>query len=109
MPNNELDAFATINEIFKLDVKPPKFYNLRLDPNDPVNSEKNIYDILISVFLNGIVTLYGNTVNPQNIQKDEFDNLNSYINSLGYNTLIKGVYDEIGNPSNIEISFEKLE
>lgn len=108
MSNSQLDAFRTINEIFKVEVKPRKFYNLRLDPTDPENTQKNIYDILINVFLNGIVTLFGNTVNPQNIQKDQFDKLNSYMHSLGYNTVMNGVYDSNGNPSNIEISFTPL-
>lgn len=104
----QLDAFATVNKIFEAELKPPNFYNLKLDENNPDNKDKNFYDILINVFLNGMVTLFGNTVHPGNIQQNDFNTLNNYMHSLGYNTIMKGVYDEHGNPSNVEISFEPL-
>lgn len=97
-----------INQIFRVSVKPPCTYDLRFDHTNPDNSDKNINDILIMVFVKGMQILFGGTVNPTNIQKDQFDEVNSYIHSIGYNTIMKGVYDSDNNPTNVEILFEKL-
>ena len=108
MSEKDLDLFKTINMIFTMEVKEPKTYNLRLNPDDPNNSDKNINDILINVFINGMNTLFGKETNPGNITQDQFDILNNYMKSLGYNTLMNLVMDKNNTPKSIDISFELL-
>jgi len=100
--STDLDLFKTINLIFTKEPMKPKTYNLRLNPNDSNNADKNIYDILINIFINGMNTLFGSKVHPGNITKEQFDLLNDYIKSLGYNTNLMKSEDMIN------ISFDLL-
>lgn len=105
MSDAHLDAFKTINLIFTAEPKEPNTLNLRLDPNDPNNANVNIYDILINVYLNGMITLFGNQVNPGNVNKDQYDILNKYMASLGYYANYERKTNEHGVPTHVEITF----
>lgn len=105
MSDTHLDAFKTINMIFTSEPKEPNSLNLRLDPDDPNNANVNIYDILINVYLNGMVTLFGSTVNPGNINKEQYDLLNKYMASLGYHANYERKTNEHGIPTHVEITF----
>jgi hypothetical protein len=100
-----LDAFKTINMIFTSEPKEPNTLNLRLDPDDPNNANVNIYDILINVYLNGMITLFGNQVNPGNINKEQYDLLNKYMASLGYYAHYETKRNEHNIPTHVEITF----
>lgn len=104
---SHLDCFKTINMIFTSEPKEPNSLNLRLDPDDPNNSDINIYDILINVYLNGIITLFGKEINPGNINKDQYDITNKYMASLGYHANYEKKINEDGIPTHIEITFSK--
>lgn len=99
------DCFKTINMIFASEPKEPNTLNLRLDPNDANNANVNIYDILINVYLNGMGTLFGSTVNPGNINKEQYDLLNKYMASLGYHANYETKINEHGVPTHVEILF----
>lgn len=103
--SEHLDCFKTINMIFMSEPKDPNTLNLRLDPNDPNNANVNIYDILINVYLNGMITLFGNQVNPGNINKEQYDLLNKYMASLGYYANYETKRNEYGVPTHVEILF----
>ena len=104
-----MDAFKTVNKIFTTEPNEPNTYNLRLDPNDPMNRNVNINDILINILINGITTLFGNGVNAGNITREQFDLANSYMKSLGYNTKLELVCEDGGGiPTKVNISFEKI-
>lgn len=91
--------------IFTSEPKEPNTLNLRLDPDDPNNANVNIYDILINVYLNGMITLFGNQVNPGNINKEQYNLLNKYMASLGYYANYETKRNEHNIPTHIEISF----
>lgn len=99
------DAFKTINLIFTAEPKEPNTLNLRLDPNDTNNDNINIHDILINVYLNGMVTLFGQEVNPGNVNKEQYDILNKYMASLGYYANYETKTNEYGIPTHVEITF----
>jgi len=106
--SEQLDALKTINMIFISEPKEPNTLNLRLDPDDPNNANVNIYDILINVYLNGMATLFGSTVNPGNINKEQYEFLNRYMASLGYNVNYETKTNEHNIPTHVEISFKRL-
>lgn len=106
--SEHLDAFKTINMIFTSEPKEPNTLNLRLDPNDPNNDNVNIYDILINVYLNGMATLFGSTVNPGNINKEQYNLLNKYMASLSYHANYETKRNEHSIPTHVEISFTEL-
>lgn len=106
--NSEQDAFLVFNIIFKEEPKPPNTYNLRLDETNPDNSNIRIDDIIINIFFHGMKTLYGENTNLRTITQEQFDHLNKYIKSLGYNMIFKYEYDANNFPTNVNIWFEKL-
>jgi hypothetical protein len=91
--------------IFMSEPKEPNTLNLRLDPDDPNNANVNIYDILINVYLNGMSTLFGNQVNPGNINNEQYNLLNKYMASLGYHANYETKKNEYNVPTHVEISF----
>ena len=101
----ELDFFETINKIFMSDLKSPGFYDLKLN-DAPNNKDININDILIHVFLNGLNTLFGNSVTLLNISNEQYNIANNYMKSLGYSTYFNYKYDKDNKPINIDIWFE---
>jgi len=105
----EQDAFQIFDVIFTESPKPPSTYNLRLDTSNPDNVNVKIDDILINIFFNGMKTLYGETTNLRNITQEQYENLNKYMQSLGYNAIFEYVYDDDNFPINVKVWFEKLD
>ena len=103
-----MDFFKTINVIFTEQVRPPGFYNLRLDESEICNDNININDVLINVFINGIHTLFGESVTPANIKKEQFLQANRYMLSLGYDTQYEYIIEN-NIPINVKIWFNKYE
>ena len=104
---SELDAFKTINLIFTTEPNDPNSLNLRLDPSDANNSNININDILMNVYLNGMNTLFGQQTNVGNLNKDQFDHLNKYMASLGHYANLERKTNENGIATHVEITFSK--
>jgi hypothetical protein len=104
----EQDAFQIFDVIFTESPKPSNTYNLRLDASNPDNVNVKIDDILINIFFNGIKTLYGETTTLRNITQEQYENLNKYMQSLGYNTIFEYVYDDDNLPVNVKVWFEQI-
>ncbi len=105
---HEQDAFKVFEVIFKEEAKPPNTYNLRLDNSKPENANIKIDDILVNIFFSGMKTLFGEETNLRNITQEQYENLNKYMHSLGYNTIFEYIYDDDNFPINVKIWFEKL-
>ena len=105
---DNLDAFEIISLIFKESVKSPNHFNLKLDETIDTNKNINFNDILMNIFLKGIEIKYGNQVTPQNISKDQYTIINSYMNSFGYNTEFGYTYNEDNVPINLNVWFIKF-
>ena len=105
---DKLDAFEIISLIFKEPVKPSKHFNLKLDETIDINKNINFNDILMTIFLKGIEIKFGNKVTPQNISKEQYTIINSYMNSFGYNTEFGYTYNDNNEPINLNIWFTKL-
>lgn len=102
------DAFQVFNMMFTEPPKEPNTYTLSLDESNPDNQNVKLDDILIHIFFNGIKILYGEDLNLQTITQDQFDTINKYINSFGYNTIMTYEYDENNFPVNVKVWFESL-
>lgn len=107
MVSQEQDAFKVLNIIFNEPPKEPNTFNLRLDDSNPENANVKMDDILINVFFNGLKTLFGEN-NLTNITQEQYNHINKYMHSLGYNTIFDYEYDENNNPTRIKIWFESL-
>jgi hypothetical protein len=105
---HEQDAFKIFEVIFTEDPKPSNTYNLRLDDSNPENANIRIDDILINIFLHGMKTLFGVDVNLRTITQEQYEHLNKYMHSLGYNTHFQYEYDDDNFPINVKVWFEKL-
>ena len=104
---SEQNAFKVFDVIFTDEPKPPNTYNLRLDESNPENSSIKIDDILVNIFFNGMKTLFGETTNLRNITQEQYEHLNKYMQSLGYNTIFEYEYDD-NFPINVKIWFEQI-
>lgn len=104
----EQDAFQILSMIFSEPPKDTNTYSLRLDDSNPDNQNVNINDILINVFFNGLRILYGESVTLRNITQEQYENINKYMHSLGYNTVFEYEYDDDNFPINVKIWFEPL-
>lgn len=96
------DYYEMLNKIFLSDPLSPKSFYLEFDSN---NNNVTINDILINVFINGMITLFGKNTNPSNITKEQLKLVNKYINSIGYET----VFEKNMEQKKIDISFKKLD
>lgn len=105
---HEQDAFQFLNVIFTEAPKEPNTYNLRLDDSNPDNANIKIEDILINVFVNGLKTLFGESVNFRTITQEQYNLINQYMRSLGYNAIFEYEYDDDNFPINVKVWFEKL-
>lgn len=105
---HEQDAFQILNVIFTEPPKEANFYNLRLDESNPDNANIKFEDILINVFVNGLKTLFGESTNFRNITQEQYNIINQYMHSLGYNAVFEYEYDDDNYPINLKVWFEKL-
>lgn len=64
-------------------------------------------NLLMTIFINGSKILYGTTINPANMTKEQFDGVNKYMNSIGYTTKTEIIY-EAKLPVNVNVWFEPL-
>lgn len=105
---SEQDAFKVFEVIFRDEPKPPNTFNLQLDESNPENANIRIDDVLVNIFFNGMKTLFGESTNLRTITQEQYEHLNKYMHSLGYNTIFEYEYDDDNFPINVKIWFEKL-
>jgi hypothetical protein len=63
----------------------------------------------MNIFISGCNILYGNEVTPANISQDQFQHINKYIKSFGYETHYEYTYNEEKLPTNLNVYFTALE
>ena len=102
-----MDFTKVINKIFLEAPKQKNYFDLKLDPGDNFNKNVNFNDILINIFITGCKTLYGENTEPNKITNEQFNNVNLYMESLGYTTHYEYIYNENNIATNINIWFSK--
>lgn len=109
-----------ITHIFSQEPKEAGYYNLNLEAihtqiEDVQQIEKNLADILMTIFSHGCKILFNNmTVRSMTI--DHFEKIDKYMQSLGYITKYEFVYTDPDTnqiipgkiPNNLYIWFDKL-
>jgi hypothetical protein len=106
-----------INQIFSEEPQTPHFYHLDLEENEGPSVEnetrkqirsKNTANILMTIFFNGCKKLFGESVGPNNMTKEQFELVDKYIMSFGYTTRYEFETDDQNVPVSLQIWFEKL-
>jgi hypothetical protein len=100
--------YELIETIFSKYPKPPCTYRLTHSP------DVSLFQLLMSLLINGAKRLYGENITPNDITEEQFKELQSYIESVGYK--IKYNFSNIPNPNNtngeqariINIWFEEI-
>lgn len=87
-----------IKEIFNRDPMDIHYYTDKIIDLDNLNTITLSY-----IMLYGSYILYGSKINPGNMTIDQFNKLNKYINSIGYN--IKYSFEE---NHNVIIKYQKI-
>lgn len=93
-------------KIFSEPPKPPCTYNVSI-----LNSPNiTLFQLLMSILVSGARHLYGESITPNDITSDQFDELKCYMESVGYKikynyTLLNQNQD---NPKIINIWFEQF-
>lgn len=114
---SEVDLKKMVTIVFSNPPSDPKTYKLdlsvddSLEMNETVVSElaKTTSNVLINIFISGCNILYGNEVTPANISQDQFQYINKYIKSFGYETHYEYTYNEEQKPTNLNVYFTALE
>lgn len=104
--------------IIKLFTNPPQVKNslrLELENYNTIDDEQEIQkmvayknNLLMTIFINGARILFGENVSPANISERQFNLLNTYMESIGYNCKYEYVKNEQGKNTNINIWFEYI-
>ena len=121
---SSVDLNKMIDHIFSEPPQTAGFYYLDLElkgleQNDETKQLQaaNVAQVLMTIFSQGCNKLYGQGITPRNMAHDQFDNINKYINSFGYEAKFEYIYNEevtetgetIKNPVNLNIWFEALD
>lgn len=102
---------VTVNEIvdliFSKPPQPPHSYTIDLTA---ATAEQNItvFQILMNILINGAKRLFGEHVTPNTISSEQFQTLQEYMKSIGYNIKHNYTYseDNTNTPIAINIWFE---
>lgn len=80
-------------DIFSKPPKKPCTYNISISPNI------TLFQLLMSILISGARHLYGESISPNDITSDQFDELKCYMESVGYK--IKYNYKLLNDDPNI--------
>jgi hypothetical protein len=120
---SSVDLNKMIDHIFSEPPQTAGYYYLDLELKDLEQNEEtqklqaaNVAQVLMTIFSQGCNKLYGQGITPRNMTQDQFDNVNKYINSFGYEAKYEYIYkDEIAEngetiktPINLNLWFEAL-
>lgn len=81
-----------VETIFSEPPKPPCTFNLAL--SDDSTQSTTMFQLLMGLLICGAKRLYGESVTPNDISEEQFDELKRYMESVGYK--IKHNYKTIG-------------
>ena len=65
--------------------------------------------VLMNIFITGCGILFGDSVSPGNMTEEQFQLINKYINSFGYNTHYEYTYNDNKVATKLEVYFNALE
>ena len=112
---SEIELSKMVQVVFANPPSKPNSYKLDLSI-DNIEMTDNIVDqlakttsnVLMNIFISGCQILFGKTVSPSNISKDQFELINQYMNSFGYNTNYEYKYSDTDIPIQLDIYFTEL-
>ena len=121
---SQVDLKKMITIVFSQPAADPGSYKLDLsvetdheqEPEFANELAKTTANVLMNIFISGCQILFGDTITPVNITKDQFKTVNKYINSFGYETHYEYTYNDIlgkngetiKKPSNLNVYFTAL-
>ena len=112
---SQVDLTKMINILYSNPPTKPNSYKLDLSVDDVEMTDevlkelaKTTSNVLMNIFISGCDILFGSNVTPSNIKQEQFELINKYINSFGYNTNFKYTYNDKKVPVNLDIFFTVL-
>lgn len=96
--NSEKTLTELVNTIFTSTPKPPCTYKIALAQD--IFSQATMFRLLMNVLIAGARKLYGETVTPNDISDEQFEELKRYMESAGYE--IKYNYRYLNDDPNIK-------
>lgn len=101
-PRN-MDTLTIVNVIFAKEPLPPYTYNIALS-EDSYNI--TLFQLLMNILLCGARKIYGDYITAENITKEQFDELQKYMMSIGYVIKYNYTYNKEGIAIKVNIWFE---
>lgn len=102
-------TYVTVSEIvdiiFSTKPQPPYTYTLDLT-QFTLNQNITVFQILMNILINGAKKLYGETVSPATISKEQYEMLQEYMQSIGYKIKHNYTYSKNNTPIAVNIWFE---
>lgn len=96
--NSENTLRCLVNTIFTSIPKPPCTYTIAVAEN--ISSQVTMFQLLMNLLIAGAKKLYGETITPNDISNEQFEELKRYMESVGYE--IKHNYTYLNDDPNIK-------
>lgn len=100
-----MDLETFIHNLFFTEPKEPCTYTLTL----PSDYNGSMFQVLFYILMSGAQILYGKDVRPDDISQKEFNILNKYMLSIGYNIQYSYSCSETNIPILLNIWFKKID
>lgn len=99
-----INLYQLINLIFTNSPKPPN--SILIDINK-ISTEQNLtpFQCLMTILINGARILFGENINPENISDTQYNTLQKYIKSIGFELHHEYKYDQNNIPIMVNIYF----
>lgn len=99
-----VNLYQLINLVFTNSPKPPNSIVIDIKR---IATEQNltVFQSLMTILLNGARILFGENISAENITKNQYNTLQKYIQSIGYDLHHEYKYDEDGIPIMVNIYF----
>lgn len=112
---SEVELSKMIQVVFSNPPENPNSYKLDLSVDDIEMTDeildqlaKSTSNILMNIFISGCKILFGEDITPSNITDDQFQLINKYIHSFGYNTHYEYTYSDNKIPTKLDVYFTAL-
>lgn len=101
---NDINLYQLINLIF---TNPPKASNSIIIDINKIASEQNLttFQSLMTILINGAQILFGNNITADSITESQYDILQQYIKSIGFELHHEYKYNDDGIPIMVNIYF----
>jgi hypothetical protein len=102
VPRN-MDTLSIVNVVFAKEPLPPYTYNIAL-AEDAYNV--TLFQLLMNILMCGAKKIYGDFITADNLTKDQFEELQKYMMSIGYIIKYNYTYNKENIPIKVNIWFE---